>query len=46
MAKTYLENNMIPTEKSEMQPDRVWTVMKMKAQVQGILGNTNYNHRL
>ena len=37
---------MKPTEKSEMQPDHAWIVMKMKAQVQGILGNTNYNHRL
>ena len=37
---------MKQTENSEMQPDHAWTVMKMKAQVQGILDNTNYNHRL
>ena len=37
---------MKPTEKLEMLPDHAWIVMKIKAQVQGILGNTNNNHRL
>ena len=46
MGKICLENNMKQTENSEMQLDHAWTAMKMKAQVQEILGNTNYNRRL
>ena len=46
MGKICLENNKKQIENSDMQPGHAWTVMKMKAQVQGILGNTNYNRRL
>ena len=45
MGKICLENNKKQIENSDMQSDHVWTVMKMKARVQGILGNTNCNHR-
>ena len=41
MGKICLEDNMKQTQDSDMRQDHAWTVMKMKARVQGILGNTN-----